>query len=121
MQTHIEAEPLSSDWKHIIQKYKPKDILGEGTFGKVILAKERTTKKLVAIKFIKSKLEDLISARNALREISILTQFSKMTDNIFTTKLLDIVIASKDQKTVKGAKGIFLVIEYQPNDLLKLT
>jgi len=91
-----ETEQLDSDWKHIVQKYKLKEILGEGAFGKVILAKERTTKKLVAIKYIKDKFDDLISARNALREISILTQFSKMEDNIFTTKLLDIIIASED-------------------------
>ena len=40
--------------------------------------------------------------------------------NIFTTKLLDIIIASKDQTTVKNSDGIFLVMNYGCQDLGKL-
>ena len=32
--------------------------------------------------------------------------------NIFTTKLLDIIIAGKDQTTIKKSDGIFLVMNY---------
>jgi len=43
-----------------------------------------------------------------------------MKQNIFTTKLLDVIINSKSQKSVDGANGIFLVMDFVPNDLKKL-
>ena len=44
---------LSSHWKHVTEKYKPKRRLGSGASGEVILAKCRRTKEPVAIKHIK--------------------------------------------------------------------
>jgi serine/threonine protein kinase len=39
---------------------------------------------------------------------------------MFTTQLLDIIIASPDGKTLKNGTGIFLIMEYVENDINKL-
>ena len=108
------------DWKFIKKEWKVVKHLGSGTFGQVVLAKHRQTKQEVAIKLIKDDPKDIISNRNLLREISLLSQFSQIQDNIFTTKLLDIQIAGQSQKTVEGSMGVYLVMEYTDNDIQKL-
>ena len=52
-----------------------------------------------------------------LREISILSQLSAIKDNMYTTKLVDIVIAGRDQSTIHKSTGIFIVMEYTEGDL----
>ena len=47
-----------------------------------------------------------------------------MPGNVFTAKLLDVIVAGDSQKKIEGAKGIFLVLTHHPTDLqnvLKLT
>jgi serine/threonine protein kinase len=43
---------LNSDWIRIRKSYKLIDVLGEGSYGKVVLGKHRKSGKKVAIKFI---------------------------------------------------------------------
>ena len=43
---------LEPYWKFILEKYKPKKRLGTGSSGEVILARNRATSELVAIKHI---------------------------------------------------------------------
>jgi serine/threonine protein kinase len=112
-------ERLSSQWKLIRDKYKLLDVLGEGTFGKVIKARVRETGKLVAIKFIEADFTAINPIRNIIRELQILRQFTQMKDNIFTTKLLDIKLASKSDK-LGQATGIFIVMDYVPYDVRTL-
>ena len=115
-----QREHLSKHWKAISKNYKLLNVLGEGTFGKVIHARHRVTKKEVAIKFISTKFAKQSECRNILREISILRQFSKMQSNIFVSKLHDVIILSDDQKSLDNASGIFFVMEYVANDIKKL-
>ena len=112
-------ERLSSQWKVIRDKYKLLDVLGEGTFGKVIKARLRDTGKLVAIKFIEADFTQINPIRNVIRELQILRQFTLMKENIFTTKLLDIKLASKTDK-LGSATGIFIVMDYVPYDVRTL-
>ena len=51
-------------------------MLGMGSFGEVALAIRRSDKEEVAIKFISDTCSGIIEARNTLREISILSQFT---------------------------------------------
>ena len=111
---------LSKHWKIVSGQYKLLNVLGEGTFGKVIQARHRVTKQDVAIKFINTKFEKQSECRNILREISILKQFSQMNENIFVSKLYEVIVASEDRVSLKDAQGIFIVMEYVPNDIKKL-
>ena len=43
-----------------------------------------------------------------------------MKNNIFTTKLLDVILAKKENKPFSKSKGIFLVMEYIPNDVKRM-
>ena len=50
-----------------------------------------------------------------LREISIMRQLSSIKNNVFTTKLYDIIIADNDN--VLKAKNIYLIMDYAQNDM----
>jgi len=67
---------LSSKWKQIKSKYKLLNIIGEGTFGQVVQAKERETGQLCAIKCITTDFSDTNNVRNIVRELQILRQFT---------------------------------------------
>lgn len=63
---------LNSKWKQLKAKYKLINIIGEGTFGQVVHAKERETGVQCAIKFITADFNDTNSVRNIVRELQIL-------------------------------------------------
>ena len=50
---------ICKQWKYANKEYKLMQILGAGTFGQVIHAKHRQSKKEVAIKFIKGELNSI--------------------------------------------------------------
>ena len=94
---------MTKHWRAVKENYKLLKVLGAGTFGKVVLAKHRTTKQEVAIKFIATTFDKQSECRNVLRELSILRQLTAMKENIFTSKLKEVVVASDDKTTLKGA------------------
>jgi len=102
------------------EEYKLLEVLGEGAFGQVVRAKHRQFKQNVAIKFIETDFDDLISLRNIIREMSLLRQFTGFNDNIYVAQLIDVVVASPDRVTLDGAEGMFIVMEYVDNDLDKI-
>ncbi len=65
------------------EEYKLLEVLGEGAFGQVVRAKHRQFKQQVAIKFIETDFDDLITLRNIIREVSLLRQFTAFSDNIY--------------------------------------
>jgi serine/threonine protein kinase len=67
---------------------------------------------------VNCKNNDVIEYKNIIRELQLLTQFSEIDKNIFTTKLHDVIII-QEEKSAK-IKGIFFVMEYMPNDLKKM-
>ena len=77
-------------------------------------AKHRETGQKVAIKFIKNDFTDISGCKSVLREIYLLRKFG---NSIFTTTLLDTMIASPDQTTLLDAAGIFVVLKLETNDL----
>ena len=72
---------------------------------------------VASAKYIECNFSELQATRNVLREISLLSSRTKSKDSIYTSDLVDIIIASSNQKTVSGSKGIFIVLEYVVRDL----
>jgi len=68
------------------------EFLGAGTYGQVVKARCKVTGNTVALKLIKNPVRCAYHARLVLREISILRKLSKLKDNVFTVKLLDVLL-----------------------------
>jgi mitogen-activated protein kinase 1/3 len=90
-------------------------IIGQGTYGTVVEAKHRGTGIKVAIKLILADLKTQVQCRNIIRELTILRQFTQMKNNIYVTKILDVIL--QQEESTKDSKGIFMVMEYIPNDI----
>lgn len=93
----MQQVKLGSVWKTIVSRYELSTYIGAGSFGQVIKARCMRTGKMVAIKQISNIFRNSYETRKVIREISILRQLSEMEDNLFTPKLVDIVIPT--QKT----------------------
>lgn len=102
-----------SDWEYLKKVYKIKEHIGQGSYGQVHKATNRLTKQVVAIKYIKGFMKNSDHAKMVVRELTILRKLSKIKKNIFTTKLLDVVLAGEPDKF----ESIFLVMEYVDQDL----
>ncbi|KAJ3230912.1 hypothetical protein HDU81_004145 [Chytriomyces hyalinus] len=82
--------------------YQLRQTLGEGQFGKVKLATDTRSKRMVAIKFLKkARVRDNADRRKIMREIAML----QMLDHPFVVSLLEVV---------ETASYIGLVLEYAP-------
>jgi mitogen-activated protein kinase 1/3 len=97
----MEKDSKYSYWSDpsIKKNYKLLEELGKGSFGTVVKAKNRQTGAKVAIKLIKDINKSSYSLRKLLREIIILRKLSEIENNIFTIKLLDIIIPDFDFTT----------------------
>lgn len=69
------------------KKYERIDKLGEGTYGIVYKARDKTTNQIVALKSIWLENEDEGMPSTAMREIAIL----KELDHVNIVKLLDVI------------------------------
>ena len=80
-------------------------------------AKHRATGKKVAIKFIKNDFKDICQCKSIFRELYLLRKFG---NSIFTTTLFETIIASPDQRSLKDAVGIFIVMKLEHSDLKEI-
>ena len=108
----MDKSSLVKEWGPILDKYDPVKVLGAGSYGKVIEAIDKATKKKVAIKKVNELFVDLIDTKRILREITLL-RFMK---NRFIVELLDIEYDRND----KDFDCIYLIFECLPSDLKKL-
>ena len=81
---------LSRKWYALKQDYKLIEVLGVGSFGEVLRAKHRKSGKDVAIKFMKTRKNCIVTSRYIIRELSLLRQLKLLPNNVFTTELYDI-------------------------------
>ena len=72
----------------------------------------------MAIKYIANAFDDIHNVKSVYREIAILRQLSAMDDNIFTVKLLDVIIP--DAKDDDDSLGVFLVMSHVNQDLSQI-
>jgi serine/threonine protein kinase len=92
------------DDSNTLAKYQKLEKLGEGTYGVVYKARERTTSQLVALKKMRLDGEDEGVPSTAIREISLLRELRQ--SNI--VRLLDVI---------HSTNKLYLVFEYLDQDL----
>jgi mitogen-activated protein kinase 1/3 len=73
-----DKKQIIKEWKPILDKYEPIKVLGSGSYGQVIEAINKSTKKKVAIKRVTCLFEDLIDTKRILREITLLRLFHSL-------------------------------------------
>ena len=66
--------------------------MGEGSFGVVKRAKCLKSGKTVAIKMIKKAFENAYESHKLIRELEILQQLSSRKSNVFTVKVLEVIV-----------------------------
>jgi serine/threonine protein kinase len=102
-----------SDWDILRKTYKLKGNLGAGTYGTVALVKHRETKKVYAAKHLKNFIDSKYRSKMVLRELELMIQLSNMKNNIFTTKIHDVILAGDNHKFT----SLFIVMDYVEQDL----
>ena len=83
---------LDNEWKTVDKKYIITKYLGEGTYGQCMKGHNRLTNDQVAIKHVYGFLEDPKKFKNVIREIEIMKQLSTMRNNIFTCRLIEVLV-----------------------------
>ena len=111
---------MNSVWQPVMNDYTIIEQIGKGSFGKVIKAKCKNTGKEVAIKLIENIFNEANHARHVLRELHLMHELTNIPGNIFTTKLLDIVLPITENSGSNKFKDIFIVMDYVQQDLVKL-
>jgi serine/threonine protein kinase len=83
---------LNESWKQIESQYTIISKIGEGTFGTVVKAQNNQTNEIVAIKLIKDFTKSSYHCRQVVRELIILRKFTEQQNNMFITKIVDIIL-----------------------------
>ena len=83
-------------WKCLENDFEFHRIQGQGSFGQVVKATMKSKNKTVAIKYIEDAFDSIHTAKRVYREIAILRRLSTMENNIFTCKLLDVIIPEEE-------------------------
>ena len=73
-------------------KYQILDIMGVGAFGTVVKATKKSSGETVAIKLIKQIQKDSYMLRKVIRELCILRKLSDIENNIYTTKVIEVIL-----------------------------
>ena len=103
-------ERLPAAWSSLAADYDFLKIQGQGSFGQVVKANHKSSNKTVAIKYIADAFDNIHSIKRVYREIAILRRLTQMEDNIFTVKLIDVIIPKIMEDDHPA--GIFLVMSH---------
>ena len=79
-------------------KYEIQDKIGQGRYGSVYRGLNKETGEVVAIKAIEYDKDDIDHIKYIWREILIMKKLSEFKNNIFTTKLYDVIEADCSEK-----------------------
>lgn len=105
-------------WSKVSSKYKLLSIIGFGTFGQVVEAQNKSTNEIVAIKLISNIFRNELYLKKVISEVQTLRQLTQISGNIFTTKLLDVIMSGGD--TEDADSYLFIVMECVEYDLKKV-
>ena len=86
----IRKEP--KEWVYVLTDYEIIEGLGCGSFGQVVKARHKNTGRVHAVKLIHDVMGHWMTAKQTAREIGILRKLSEDPQNIFTTKLTDVIV-----------------------------
>ena len=98
----------------ISDKYEIQKVLGQGSFGEVRQAKCKATGIVCAVKLIMNCMDDSYQLRKVYREMIILRKLTGMSNNIFWTNLIEIIIPEGQEQDIKC---IFFVMESMQSDM----
>ncbi|KAF2288013.1 hypothetical protein GH714_003882 [Hevea brasiliensis] len=107
-----------------MDKYEKLEKVGEGTYGKVYKAKDKTTGQLVALKKTRLEMDEEGIPPTALREVSLLQMLSQ---SLYVVRLLSVeyvdanasAAADDDKDNSISKSNLYLVFEYLDTDLKK--
>ena len=86
------AAVMDDKWDSVTDKYTIQGVLGSGSYGTVVEAIHKDSGETVAIKLITKINKTSYTARKVLREITILRKLSESSNNLYTIKLLDVIL-----------------------------
>lgn len=96
------------------RKYSPLKTLGQGAYGVVCSAVDKTTEDKVAIKKVPKAFEDLVDAKRILREIKLLRHF----DHENVVGLVDLI--GPPEHSGMDFEDIYIVLDFMETDLHKI-
>lgn len=107
-----------------MEKYEKLEKVGEGTYGKVYKAKDKTTGQLVALKKTRLEMDEEGIPPTALREVSLLQMLSQ---SLYVVRLLSVeyvdanasAVTDDDKENSISKSNLYLVFEYLDTDLKK--
>ena len=111
---------MDEAWNFVTANYELLDFLGNGSFGQVHKAKRIEDGKIVAIKLIKNAFYDSYSSKKLISELYILRKLSAMKENVFATKIYDIIVPQPLKNDNSQVDCIFVVMENVEYDLKKM-
>ena len=92
--------------------------MGKGSFGEVVKARHNRTGTVCAIKLLKNLFKDEYASKKIYTECAVLRLLSSMRNNVFTSKILDLVVP--DFSRGDQFNYIFIVMESSASDLKKV-
>lgn len=120
MTTEQNTHKLPAVWNYVNKDYDIKDIIGKGSYGLVVKAEDRKTKKMYAIKHIDEVFITSYHSKKVTREVLIMAYLSSIKGNVYTAKLHDIIIPPAETKDGLDFDCLFLVQEYCGMDIKQL-
>ena len=92
-----DQDEMDAIWNCLIDQYEIFECLGQGSFGKVMKARHRSTETDVAIKLLKDCFHNQYEAKKIVSEIQIMRKLSAIKSNCYTARIFDVIVPEINQ------------------------